>query len=206
MKLIGVYFVCFVIFCGWLFYEQRKASRKEKKKSDDFWAREAKANSTRKKDISHLPLLAVREDELPIGDSEDESVLYYIDHLRAQIKMPMMDLSAYSNTDLKLAYGVGNFQILSEYDENYNTFLLTLSNLGRAYARAGDFSYAKDTYLLALRYGSMKVSDYTDLAHVYLQLQEPQSITSLMQSVEVSKHPRKKSIIENLRRIQNQYQ
>lgn len=205
MKLIGVYFVCFIIFCGWLFYEQRKASRKEKKISDDFWAREAKANNTRKKDISHLPLLAITEEELPIGDSTDESVLYYIDHLRKQIKMPMMDLSAYSNTDLKLAYGVGNFQILSEYDENYNTFLLTLSNLGRAYARAGNFACAKDTYLLALQYGSMKLSDYTDLAHVYLQLKEPQSITSLIQNVDSSEHPRKKSIIENLQHIQNQY-
>lgn len=41
----------------------------------------------------------------------------------------MLDLSEYSNTDLKLAYGVGNFKVLCEYDENFNHFLLALTNL-----------------------------------------------------------------------------
>lgn len=206
MKFFGVYFICFLIFCAWLFYEQRKAARKDKKLSDEFWAREAEANRTRKKDISHLPLLHVKEEELPIGDSSDESVLYYIDHLRHMIKTPMIDLSDYSNTDLKLAYGVANFKTLSEYDEHYSTFLLTLSNLGRAYARAEQFDLAKETYLLALHYGSKKLSDYTDLAHVYLKLDEPQNITALIEELDSSCHPRKASIIENLQLVLKQYQ
>ena len=56
---------------------------------------------------------------------------YYIDHIRKIIKSPMLDLSEYSNTDLKLAYGVGNFKVLCEYDENFNHFLLALTNLAQ---------------------------------------------------------------------------
>lgn len=108
------------------------------------------------KDISHLPILHVEESELPVITTENESVLYYIDHIRKIIKSPMLDLSEYSNTDLKLAYGVGNFKVLCEYDENFNHFLLALTNLARACTEAGLYSEAEQTFLLAFHYGSQK--------------------------------------------------
>lgn len=205
MKYIGIYIVCFLIFCAWRFYEQRKSERLDKKASDEFWAREEEANHTRKKDISHLPLLEVKESEIPMTDSTDESILYYIDHIREIIKMPMIDLSEYSNTDLKLAYGVANFNTLSEYDENYNTFLLTLSNLARSYSRAGLYEKAKDCFELALYYGSKKRSDYVDLAEVYLKLDAPDLITTLIRQLEEGCHPRKTSIIEAVQEVVTQY-
>ena len=205
MKFIGVYITCFLIFCAWRFYEQRKSERLDKKASDDFWAREEEANHTRKKDISHLPLLEVKESEIPMSDSSDESILYYIDHIREIIKMPMIDLSEYSNTDLKLAYGVANFNILSEYDENYNTFLLTLSNLARSYSRADLYKEAKACYELALYYGSKKRSDYTDLAEVYLKLDTPELITTLVRQLEEGCHPRKASLIEAVEEVRAHY-
>ena len=106
MNFIPVFLICFVIFVLWMFYEQRKSQNKDKEASDAFWERERMANQTRKKDISHLPILHVEESELPVFTTENESVLYYIDHIRKIIKSPMLDLSEYSNTDLKLAYGV----------------------------------------------------------------------------------------------------
>ena len=153
MKFILIYFVCFCIFCAWLFYEQRKSQRQQKKASDDFWAREALANSTRKKDISDLPLIRVEEKEIPFIETQEESIITYIGQLRQIIQEPMADLSDYSNTDLKLAYGVANFKTLSEYDENFNTFLVTLTNLARSYERNGYHEQARDTYLTALRHG-----------------------------------------------------
>ena len=74
MKYIFVYLVCFCIFCAWLFYEQRKSSRIQKKASEEFWAREELANSTRKKDISDLPLIQVEEGEIPFLETPDESI------------------------------------------------------------------------------------------------------------------------------------
>ena len=123
MKYIFVYLVCFCIFCAWLFYEQRKSSRMQKKASEDFWAREELANSTRKKDISGLPLVQIEEGEIPFLETPDESITNYIGQIQKIIKEPMLDLSDYSNTDLKLAYGVGNFKTLSEYDEKHNHYI-----------------------------------------------------------------------------------
>lgn len=206
MNFVPVYLICFIIFLIWLFYEQRKSQHKDKKRSDEFWAREAEANSTRKKDISHLPLLHVQESEIPLVDTDDESVLYYIGHIRDLIKNPMADLSEYTNTDLKLSYGVGNFKLLSEYDENFNNFLLSLSNLARSYTEVGFLTEAQDTYRLALYYGSQKVSDYTGLAEIYIQMDQPEQVTALIQEVEAGAHPHKDSILQALREVLSHYQ
>lgn len=206
MNFVPVYLICFIIFLIWLFYEQRKSQYKDKKRSDEFWAREAEANSTRKKDISHLPLLHVQESEIPLADTKEESILYYIDHIRDLIKNPMADLSEYTNTDLKLSYGVGNFKLLSEYDENFNNFLLSLSSLARSYIDAGFLAEALDTYRLALYYGSQKVSDYTGLAEIYIQMDQPEQVTALIQEVETGTHPHKNSILQALREILVHYQ
>lgn len=206
MNFIPVYLICFLIFIVWLFYEQRKSENQDRKNSEDFWAREAEANRTRKKDISQLPLLHVQESEIPLAETENESILYYIGHIRNLIKTPMIDLSEFSNTDLKLAYGVGNFKQLSEYDENFNHFLLALSNLALSYTEAGFLSEAQDTYRLAFYYGSQKVSDYTGLADVYLRMDQPERITSLIREVEAGAHPRKESVIQALQEVLMRYQ
>lgn len=205
MKYILVYLICFCIFCAWLFYEQRKKLREERKASDEFWAREELANSTRNKDISHLPLIQVAEDELPFLETHDESILYYIGQLRQIIKEPMIDLSEYSNTDLKLAYGVGNFKTLSEYDEKFNTFLIALTNLARAYERSGYHEEAKKTYLTAIRYGSRRVSDYEELAKIYLIMKHPEELDSLIHQVASSDLPRKEKIVTLLRQTLADY-
>lgn len=204
MRLI-VFLFCTLVFVAWLAYEQRKAQKMSKKASQEFWAREEEANRTRKKDISHIPLLTVEESEIPAASTTEESVQYYIGQLRQNIQNPMADLSEYSNTDLKLAYGVGNFKVLSEYDENFNIFLINLSNLARAYTRSGFFAEARDTYRLALNYGSQKVSDYAELAECYLRLDQPENISRLIAEVESGNHPRKKAVIEELRRVLASY-
>lgn len=198
MNFIPVFLICFVIFVLWMFYEQRKSQNKDKEASDAFWERERMANQTRKKDISHLPILHVEESELPLITTENESVLYYIDHIRKIIKSPMLDLSEYSNTDLKLAYGVGNFKVLCEYDENFNHFLLALTNLARACTEAGLYSEAEQTFLLAFHYGSQKMTDYTSLADIYLHLEEPEKISALIRNVEDGPLPHKEALIQAL--------
>ena len=38
MKYIAIYLVCFLIFIGWLLYEQRKSRKVAEQESKDFWA------------------------------------------------------------------------------------------------------------------------------------------------------------------------
>ena len=125
-----------------------------------------------------LPLIQIGDDDIPFMETEDESILYYIGQLRQIIQKPMIDLSEHSNTDLKLAYGVGNFKTLSEYDENFNTFLVALTNLARSYERSGYHDEAEQTYLAAIRFGSRRVTDYEELAKIYLVTRRPDRVRS----------------------------
>lgn len=198
---IIIFVICSCIFAGWLIYEQRKSQRADEQATEDFWSREARANSTRNKDFSDLPFLRVKESDLPVIPTDDETITYYIGLLRENINQPMIDLSSYSNTDLKLAYGVGNFKTLSDYDENYNTFLLNLTNLARACHRAGLYEPAAETFRLALQFGSRKTADYTWLAETYLKMGQPGQVRTMIAELEAGTHPRKESVIKALREV-----
>lgn len=180
------------------------------KKTDEFWEKERLANSTRKKDISELPYFKVPANDVltpPDNAGDDEkSIQFYIDKINDSLNTPMIDLSEYSNTDLKLAYGVGNFKRLSEYDENFNNFLIQLSNLASAYAENNYKDRAVLTYQLALDCGSKKLSDYTNLAKLYLDMDKPEMVDSLISSIESSDNKRKSSIINELKLIIATYQ
>lgn len=143
----------------------------------------------------------MEEKEIPFIETQEESIITYIGQLRQIIQEPMADLSDYSNTDLKLAYGVANFKTLSEYDENFNTFLVTLTNLARSYERNGYHEQARDTYLTALRHGSRRAGDYEELAKIWLELGRRDEVKALIRRLEESSHPRRAGIISKLNQV-----
>ncbi len=195
-----------LVFGAYIYYCHQRNQKLENQANEEFWERENLANQTRNKDISGLPLLHVEESEIPSPATDDESVVYYIGQIQNIIKEPMIDLSPYTNTDLKLAYGVGNFKTLSEYDENFNSFLLNLSNLARSCTRAGLHETARDVYLLALKYGSIKLSDYRELAETYIALDQPGQISQMIRETEQSDLPRKDSVVRALQEALSTYQ
>lgn len=194
-------FICFLIFCAWLHYEKGKSQRKHDAESRKFWAREEKANHTRNKDISHLPLFRFDGSRIPMPDSKDENVIYYQNRTRASLEQPMMNLSGYTNTDLKLSYGTGNFNTLSSYDQNFNEFLMNMSNLAKAYCRAELYEDAASVYRLCIESGSDKSTDYRALAETYCRLGTPYKIDELITEVERSDLPRRETLINHLRDI-----
>ena len=66
----------------------------------------------------------------------------------------MLNLSAYSNTDLKEKYGVVNLEELSNCDQNYLYFIRALSNWGRYLYEHDDPDRAQKVMELSLRIGS----------------------------------------------------
>lgn len=201
MIIVFIPLLCFCAFAGWLLMAQRNAQKQDDQASESFWSREQRANSTRNKDISGLPLLQIAETELPDTDPGDETIHYYIGLLHENIKQPMMDLSAYSNTDLKLAYGVGNFKTLSDYDENFNSFLMNLSNLGKAYFQTGLLPEAASVFRLCLDSGSKSARSYKALADVYAAMGQSYKISELIKEAESSGLPRVSTLVEYLRQL-----
>lgn len=195
-------FICFLIFIVWMHYENRKSNKKQAQASQEFWQREEEANHARNRDISDLPMFVPAQNDIPFPETTDENVLYYQKRVRDSLELPMMNLSKYSNTDLKLAYGVGNFKTLSEYDANFNNFLMNLSNLGSAYHTIGLYEEAADIFRYCLTSGSEKARDYKALADAYVSMGCSGRISELITEVERSELPRKSTLVENLRAIQ----
>ncbi len=208
--IIPVFIIIFVIFIAWTQYEMKKSSKAAAKKEEEFWAREEQANFAPKQDISDLPLLHFEESVIPLPPdgafTPEDDISTYIKELKSILREPMIDLSEYTNTDLKLAYGVANFTTLSGYDDNYNSFLLLLTNLARGYERREMYDLSAAAYRSALECGSLKLTDYTGLAKAYIGMDAPEKVTELIDEVEASENPHSGGIIEALKRELAKYQ
>lgn len=112
--MIPVFFIIFVIFIIIFNYVQRKSTGRQEEVEEQFWKREREANLTRKQDISQLPYIYLPR-TLISGNlrSEAEEKLLALDG------RPMIDLTEYTNTELKLKYGAANLNILNQYETDY---------------------------------------------------------------------------------------
>ena len=119
-----------IIFVLWLNYEIRKNDKYSRKAMDEFWNREYQANHTRKTDISDMDYITIPFDRLPLDNNPDPSVNSYRDTILSHSNKKILNLSGFSNTELKLKYGVSNIKKLSEYDNNYILLTTTLHKWG----------------------------------------------------------------------------
>ena len=103
--------------------QQRIAENREK----EFWARERKANSVRKKPLDDLDYVKIHLDKLPVDALPDnERAEEYRSLLTSLSTQPIVNLTGFTNTDLKLEYGTANITPLSQYDQNYTVLVRTL--------------------------------------------------------------------------------
>lgn len=83
--------------------------------------------------------------------------------LRSLSTQKIVNLTGYTNTDLKLSYGTANITCLTEYDQNYTLLVSTLQKWAEALYRGG----AKKECQQVLEYA---VSIGTDVSHTYFLL------------------------------------
>lgn len=83
--------------------------------------------------------------------------------LRSLSTQKIVNLTGYTNTDLKLSYGTANITCLTEYDQNYTLLVSTLQKWAEVLYRGG----AKKECRQVLEYA---VSIGTDVSHTYFLL------------------------------------
>lgn len=77
-----------------------------RRKEQEFWDREKKANSVRKKTLDGLDYVKIPLEKLPMNAlSEDEKAREYKELLTYLSTQPVVNLTGFTNTDLKLEYG-----------------------------------------------------------------------------------------------------
>ena len=189
MKLILPYFILILFL---LQHNMKKNSKKEKINNETFWKRESEANSVRKKDISGLDYIRI----------PDERILKEWHTIEALKEKKILNLSGFTNTDLKLEYGVGNLTELTDYDNNYVTLSRSLARIAELLTEQG----LKKEAAAFLEFGIATLTDigknYTLLAGYYMEYGKPDKIDFLIAQSEQISTLSKDAIIARLKDIQ----
>ncbi len=182
----------FIIFILVLTRVIRKSRRKQEAQEQSFWDREQMANSVRRKPLDDLDYIDISLEKLTI--SEEFLSDFTAKHpemasdaadcretLEMLSKEKIVNLTGYTNTDLKLEYGTANITALSEYDQNYTLLVRTLQKWADLLWESGhrreavsvlEFAVETDTdisrsyYLLAEYY---KETGNSDKIHVLIE-------------------------------------
>ena len=105
----------------------RRSNRRIRKSRDEFWAKEIRANSVRRKPLDNVDFLAVPYDELPFDLEKDDDVIKECTGELLDLKEePIANFTGITNTDLKLEYGAPNITTLSKADTNYTLLVRNL--------------------------------------------------------------------------------
>ncbi len=156
---IATVLILFIIF-GWCFIEIKIRTRKDEKLEASFWDREREANNVRRKPIDHLDYIKVPSDlptELLSDNPEIPGIIETVERIS---KEKILNLTGYTNTDLKLMYGAPNITELSLYDQNYTALVTTLQ-------KWADILLDNDHESEAIRIMEFLISTKVDIGRTY---------------------------------------
>ena len=133
----------------------------------------------RRKDISKLNYIEI-PDSLPYVNCSDSEITRLQDKLISLKNKKILNLTGYSNTDLKIEYGVANLSKLSEYDDNFAVLAQTLAALGKALINAGYVTEAVKFLEFGIKCNTDVTYNYTALADYYMEQGDTDKIKALI--------------------------
>lgn len=177
-----IFLAIFAVFCLWTMVESKLSQRREERKEDAFWERENKANSVRRKPIDALDYIHI-PDNLPTDLLKDNieipEILATIDRLRGK---KILNLTGYTNTDLKLKYGAPNITELSAYDQNYTALVTTLQKWADILTDSGYEKEAVDIMEFMVSTSVDIGKTYRLLAKFYLKNSQEEKYNNLLET------------------------
>lgn len=162
-------------------------TRKPKNYSDNeesFWETEAKANSTRKKDLSNLHYITIPEKSLPFIETNDEIIILCHKNIRNLMPKKIVNLTGYTNTELKLQYGAANLPALTEYDSNFTELCQILNKWGTRLLELNFTNEARTVFEYAVSIMSDISSTYKLLGSIYMENKNPGKIDDLINTAQ----------------------
>lgn len=197
MKFLLPYFIIIIILLQLVL---RKNSKKSEEANEAFWKREAEANNVRRKDISNLDYIII-PDSLPFVTCDNYEINRLQNKLISMKDKKILNLTGYSNTDLKIEYGVANLTQLSEYDNNFAVFANTIAALGKALMEAGYETEAVSFLEFGIQSGTDVTSNYIMLAEYYSASNETDKIDKLIITASSLKSLSKDVILRKLEKL-----
>ena len=198
-----LYILASVIIFGAVIHHAAGRDRRLSEKAEaSFWEREKKANETRKKSLEELPYIHIPLDCLPLNTLTDrEDIAECITTLRGLADTRIVNLTGYTNTDLKLMYGTANITPLSQYDQSYTLLVSTLQKWADILWEAGYFEEAVVVMEFALSTETDVSRTYCLLAQYYQQKGDTEKLTHLSEVARALRSSHKRQILNHLEEL-----
>ncbi|MBR1854563.1 MAG: hypothetical protein IJ794_15715 [Lachnospiraceae bacterium] len=194
-----------IVFIWIIMHNLRKSKRIQNEAERTFWERERLANETRRKPLDNLDYIKIPLDELPMHTMEDDSKvagsLQIINELSLQ---PIVNLTGFTNTDLKLEYGTANITALTEYDQSYTLLVNTLQTWANELYQAGYTDETTQILEFAVSTRTDVTASYDLLADIYLQNGRKNDIQKLKETAETLNSLSKNVILRHLQEKSSQ--
>lgn len=204
-----MHYITIIICCSFLalcYVVSRNVSRFKKthgQSHEEFLEQESRANSVRKADISALPYVEIPLDELPLDALSACGYSALAEELRALASVKILNLSMYTNTELKLMYGPANLTALSDCDDAYTSLIMLLNKIGASLLEADRPDDAEKFLSFAISIGSDITTSYTMLATLYAKKHDINRIDRLIGNADSLTSLSGKTIQSNLRSIKS---
>lgn len=197
-----VFLASLIVFILFLYFHLKRQRKLQENQEKNFWERERLANSVRKKSLDHLNYIHIPLEIFPTHLlREDPAVIECIDIVETLTSQKIVNLTGFSNTDLKLEYGTANITVLTEYDQNYTILVRTLQKWADLLIAAG---YDKEASVLM----EFAVTTHTDISRTYYQLadyyvsqRESDKIRNLTDTASILHSSNSKIILNHLKEL-----
>ncbi len=196
--MIPIFFIITIFIVLLINFGPRKAERQSREATEAFLEKEAKSNTTRKKDISNLDFITIPPCLSTPTGLDSEEIQSTEAELLSLSERKIVNFTGITNTDLKLTYGTANLDTLSEYDNNY----MKLVRLIYKYARLLYDESLKERAAEVLEFGMNINSDisanYTLLAQIYKEQNRIPDIKKVIEKAEALNSMTKKKLLNDL--------
>ena len=187
-------------------YNLRRQKKSKARNEENFWDRERRANSTRRKSLDGMNYITIPLEAFPTHIlQQDEVVAECISTLEALTSQKIVNLTGFSNTDLKLEYGAANINLLSEYDQNYTVLARTLQKWADVLIETGYMEEASVLMEFAVSTGTDVSRTYYELAKYWASQGETEHIRRLKGLAEALRSSSGSIILRNLNKDYPEY-
>ena len=192
----------FLAFSIVFFFARKRTSRIEEARDREFWERENRANGIRRKSLDGLNYITIPDELLNMKPAVTTEVLNTcIRDLNDLSEYQIVNLTGYTNTDLKLEYGTANITILSEYDLHYTNLVTLLQKLAELLHENGEDALAIATLEFAVSTGTDVSKSYYLLADLYQETGTPEKISHLIDYAQNINSMIKDTIVQRLTEV-----
>lgn len=174
----------FAIFSFLFMMLVKRSRRRTDQKMSQFWQQETAANQVRKQDISTLDYVYIPLETLPFGVGQTPEITRLEGIIRELDTKQIVNLSQYTNTELKLKYGVANLDVLSACDERFTTLIRTLYQWSCLLLNSGHLDAAIQVAEYSIDIGSDISGCYYMLADYYNSIQDTTALNRLRESAD----------------------